>query len=62
MAPHADTWWDWKQDQEAETEPLIKQENEAAKEESPIEITVRMTRKMRNMAQPDQTLFHIEDG
>lgn len=33
VAPLAETWWDWKQDQDAEAEPLFKQENDAPAEE-----------------------------
>ncbi|MCY9340587.1 hypothetical protein MOF28_19865 [Bacillus haynesii] len=33
VAPLADTWWAWKQDQDAEAEPLFKQENDAPAEE-----------------------------
>ncbi|MED2945488.1 hypothetical protein P4282_24075 [Bacillus swezeyi] len=38
VAPLADAWWEWKQDQDAEAEPLNKPEDEAAAEgESPAE-------------------------
>ncbi|QII51583.1 hypothetical protein G3M81_09865 [Bacillus paralicheniformis] len=38
VAPFAETWWDWKQDKDAEAEPLFKQENDApAAEDSPDE-------------------------
>ncbi|GIN67438.1 MULTISPECIES: hypothetical protein [Bacillus] len=37
VAPLANAWWDWKQDQDAEAEPLNRQETEAAEDDSPAE-------------------------
>ncbi|MFT0826683.1 hypothetical protein VSK92_20060 [Bacillus swezeyi] len=38
VVPLVDTWWDWKQDQDTEAEPLFKQENDVpAAEDSPDE-------------------------
>ncbi|WP_179115710.1 hypothetical protein [Bacillus sonorensis] len=36
VAPLADAWWEWKQDHDAEAEPLKQQENEAAEDDSPV--------------------------
>ncbi|MCY9288601.1 hypothetical protein MOF05_09410 [Bacillus haynesii] len=33
VAPLAETWWDWKEDQDAEAEPLFKQKNDTPTEE-----------------------------
>ncbi|WP_307891719.1 hypothetical protein [Bacillus swezeyi] len=36
VAPLADVWWDWKQDQDAEAVLLEKQETEATAEEESL--------------------------